>query len=257
MCAVSLPGLRLRSRERFVLYMFRFQHLDKRVTEQIGVVAVVEPEAHFIEIGLQMLCAKTMPRTNKTALEQGECGFDRVCVNICSGSDVLASTVAHSLMPSAADSFAVGAAVFVGHNHIHILGDVLADVLRQSSALGVLCVKEPEIAAALPDADNDLFVAVTETSLAKCVLAATDVGFVNLYGSPKFLNGRNRLHSRTDAMAEIPCCLVTDTQHPLELVGAHSLAGLAQDVGRKEPLGQRKVRIVEHGSRQNGELVTA
>src|SRR5207249_3285148 len=37
-------------------------------------------------------------------------------------------------------------------------------------------------------------------------------------------------HGRADAVAEIPRGLVTDPEHPLELVGADALLGLAHDV---------------------------
>jgi hypothetical protein len=37
-------------------------HVPKRIYEQIGTVAAVEAEAHFVQIGLQMLGAETVPR---------------------------------------------------------------------------------------------------------------------------------------------------------------------------------------------------
>ena len=58
-------------------------------------------------------------------------------------------------------------------------------------------------------------------------------------------------------MAQIPSRLVGDAQGPLELVGTHTLAGFAKQIGAKEPLHQRQVRIVENRSCCDAKIVVA
>jgi hypothetical protein len=42
----------------------------------------IEAELHFGKIGREMVRADLVPRSNDAALEQGECGFNRVGINI-------------------------------------------------------------------------------------------------------------------------------------------------------------------------------
>ncbi len=45
----------------------------------------------------------------------------------------------------------------VGHYNVNVLRDVLFNVLCQRAGLYILRVEEPQIAAALPDANDDFF----------------------------------------------------------------------------------------------------
>jgi hypothetical protein len=58
-------------------------------------------------------------------------------------------------------------------------------------------------------------------------------------------------------MAEIPCCLIANSEHSLELIGTHTLAGLAKHISCKKPLYERKMGIMEDSSRSYGELIAA
>ena len=62
--------------------MLRFQQSQQGVPKEKWVLAIVEPEAHFVKVGLQMLCANTMPRSDDAALEQRKGGVDSVRVNV-------------------------------------------------------------------------------------------------------------------------------------------------------------------------------
>lgn len=46
------------------------------ITEQKQVLAVVESEAHFVEVGVQMLRTNTMARSNDSAIQKRECGLE-------------------------------------------------------------------------------------------------------------------------------------------------------------------------------------
>lgn len=61
-----LAGLRRRLVNEFaVLKMLGLQQLQQRVTKQTRISAIVEPEAYFVQVGLQMLCANPMPRSDE------------------------------------------------------------------------------------------------------------------------------------------------------------------------------------------------
>ena len=78
-----LPIIRLSgSGQLFVFQHRRFNQLHQRIAEQVRIGTIVEPEGHFIKIGGQMLCRDFMPRSNDAMLEQGECGFNGVGMNV-------------------------------------------------------------------------------------------------------------------------------------------------------------------------------
>ena len=77
-------------REVFVFEVWRADELEHRVAEQIRILAVVKPEAHFIKVGRKMLRGDFMPRSHNAALEQREGRFHGVGVNVAVGV-VLAS----------------------------------------------------------------------------------------------------------------------------------------------------------------------
>src|SRR5262249_42383435 len=59
----------------------RNQSLD-RIAEQVRIFAVVEPEAHFIAVGLQVLGADLVPCADDPPFQKRECRLDSVCVNV-------------------------------------------------------------------------------------------------------------------------------------------------------------------------------
>ena len=52
--------------------------MAKRIDEQIGTTAPVEPERHFLKVGWQMPCRDPMPRTKDAALQERESRFNLV-----------------------------------------------------------------------------------------------------------------------------------------------------------------------------------
>lgn len=81
------------------------------VEKQIGTIPAVEAKAHLVQIGLQVLCAETMPRSDDAALEQREGRFHGVRVNVGSEADVFFSAMVYGLMPRFADSLAIRAGI--------------------------------------------------------------------------------------------------------------------------------------------------
>src|SRR5271165_82207 len=205
-----------------------------------------------------MLCANTMPRSNNAALQQRESGFNGVRVHVTDGVDAILVTDRLMLCQHSGIMQSLRVALkFIGHNHVNVLRYVFANVLRQGPRLHVLRVEKAQFAAALPDADNDLFLGLGMSGLVLvAMLTRSDEGLIYFNRSAERLRV-NGLHRVPDAMAEIPCGAVVDTQHPLELVRRHSLARLTNQERSKKPLDQRKVRVVKHRVCRDGELIAA
>lgn len=220
--------------------------------------ATIEAERHFVQIGREVLGADAMPRANDAALEKRECGFDGV------GRDHKAVLMANVLFRFVIDCFTLRPLRFgkargvqnrlVGHDHVNILADVLlhdfADRLRRA----LFHVDEFQIAAALDNSDDGFFVLAIVSGACSMTLTA-DVGFIYFDGSVQHLVDFG--HGEADSMAEIPRGFVTDSEGALDLIGAHSFFGFAEQQGSKKPLLQSQMRIVKDCSRRDGELIIA
>src|ERR1035438_904031 len=231
-------------------------HMAQGVKEQIGAVATVEAEAHLVKVGLQVLCADAIPCSDDATLQEREGGFDSIGMNVSSKADVLFCAVIHSLMPSVAHGLAIRA-VIVGDDHVNIFRNVLLDVPRQSSTLGIFCMEEAYRPAALTNTNHDLLVAVAESGFAEtALLLAADVGFVHFDSTVQHWPLRFH-HSATNAMAEVPRGFVADSDGALHLVRGKPLTGLAEQMSGNEPLEQGQVGIVEDCASGHAKLVVA
>lgn len=231
--------------------------MTQGVQEQVGFIAAIESESHFFAVGLEMLRADSMPASHDAALQERERRFDRVGVDV--SLRIEAELVPDGLVPSVFAKVTGCAPVgipIIGEQDVHILRDILADVLFEGAALGVSGVEETQIAAALTNADNDFLVVEPRAFTVPPVLTA-DVGFVHFdfaaqHGLVYFD------HRSADAVAEIPSRFVaSESQRPLNLARAHALLGFAEKQSRKEPLVERQVRVIENRASGDGELVVA
>ena len=64
--------------------------MTQGIEEQIGVLPAIESEAHFFQIGREMLRGNLMPRSHNAALQKTESGFDCIGMNIPDSVDALA-----------------------------------------------------------------------------------------------------------------------------------------------------------------------
>ena len=128
--------------------------MAQRINEQIRTLAAIESETHFFEVGREMLRADAMPRSHDAALKKRERGFDGVRVNVAHHVD--AATVIDGLVLVSIPAFFMATVIgveIVGHNHVHIFADILADVLCERSRLRIAGMEQSQIAIALADAE--------------------------------------------------------------------------------------------------------
>ncbi len=192
-----------------------------------------------------------MPSAHNTALEQGERRFDGVCVHIAVRvfPRVINRLVLALLHVVERPRIDCG---LVGQNDFHVAADVGVDNLPHGCRFGVSCSNHAEIAVTLPDADNHgLFTLGTPPPR-----FAAYICLINFHCTVHLL-WRYFQHGRTDAVAEVPCGLVADSEHPFDLIGRDAFLGLANYESDIEPNRERQVGVMQHGSRRYGELVTA
>ena len=141
---------------------------------------------------------------------------------------------------------------FIRNDYVHGLIHVTSDDVVNSILVCVGAFDEVKMSATFTNADYRSLV-FNHSVIA--VLLAANVCLVNLYGASELMVCF--FHGRSDAMAEIPGGLVTDSHHSLNLIRGHSLARFANEVSHGEPLMQGKVCVMEHRASDHGELVAA
>lgn len=230
--------------------------MSKRIEKQIRILPTVESEGHFGAIGLEMLRANFMPRSENPALQKGECGFNSIGMNVAFYVDV--QFVSDGFVPPVPAKMFRRAPVsveIVRKENLDIFADIFADEFFQRAAFHVRCVEKAKVAAALPDADDVLFI-VPSGLLAFAAIHTADERLVHF----DFAIEHRPLtfgQSCADSMAEEPCGLVTDSERALNLTGAHSLFRFAEQVRRGKPFFERKVSVIENRARSHGELIAA
>jgi hypothetical protein len=223
------------------------------IPEKERIVAVVEAPFKFIEVGGKMLDADLMVGADHGPLEQAPDVLDGVRVNVAPDPFFGGMIDGDMLCVGVPDALVADPAVRVDRCR-SVIYDLVQEAM-ECSTIPAAYEAEPDLAASLNGSDDDrLVAAAVRPAAASGALAAVP----SLIG----LDDPGELHPvvghrGADAMAEIPGGLIGDAQHPLQLVCANALLGLAHDVDGKEPLPQRQLRVVEDGADADAELVAA
>src|SRR5882724_1815688 len=154
------------------------------IQKQIGLLAAIESESHFLKVSREMLCADLVPRSHDAALKQGECGLDRVCVDVPLSVNlfgVIDSLVFGCIVAGAFHRIRVCAEV-IRHQYFNISRDVIFNEFCQCARLHIFRMEETKIAATLPDSENDFFIAFSASTVSTALLSA-NIGFVDFYRS--------------------------------------------------------------------------
>src|SRR6266567_3174164 len=198
-----------------------------------------------------MLRRDFMPCSHNATLEKREGRFHGVSVNVAVSVlagmiDSLVKVLLHLVECPRIDGR------FIRHNDFYMTADIRVDNLAYSGRLCILSTNQPQIAIALPDADDYGLV----TPRTPAALLTSNIGFVYLDRAAQFFR-RYSQHRSANPVCKIPRRLIGHFQHALELVRGHSLAGFGKQVGRKKPFPQRQVGIMEDGSGCHTKLVMA
>ena len=215
-------------------------------------MAVIETVFQFVKVGVQMLHADTVVGADDRTLQEAPDALDSVRVNVA----------AHPFLNRVI--YALVAGVFVRNSDI---GGKLVGVDRFRVGRGVLRNKLVErvlarplddlkanLAAALDRPDRNRLVSTVAPALTTNLTA--DVGFVH-FNDPAQGLGSGVLHGSADAVAQIPCRAVGNTDCALNLAGGNSLLALRDKVDGNEPFPERQMTVVEDRSRGHRELIAA
>lgn len=233
----------------------------------IRVLAVVEPERKFIQIQRQILLAHVVIGANYTALEQRPKALNVVRVDLA--TDILASAVLDRFMANVAVQIIVGL-VLICRDQSHLIVNYIADEARQSACILIADNAADHVALASDSADDSSFAVaygITERLRAShlALLAALFVPmaiaiFPAYIGFVRFDNATQRKHITThrgaNPCAHIPSSLIgAGSDHPMYLVGGHAFLRVQHEEDHTEPFSKRIVRVLEDGSRDNGEAI--
>ena len=225
------------------------------VREDMRVVSVVESPLQFLKIAVQVLPAHLVKGADNGAFEQAPDSLDTVGVDL--SDNPLLRGMAHGLV--------YGVAIFnphvglqlIGVNRLSLILNCSMDEIMESVTLDIGDALDSDLSAVPLDGTGHPCLAFLATR-SDVAFLSTDQGFIHFH-DPK--QGRSLKgivsHGLTDAVAQIPGCLVCDSQGSVELIGAHALFGFAHQVDRQEPLAQWKVGVVHDGSRRDAELIAA
>lgn len=230
--------------------------MAQRIDKQIGPLAAVESELHLLQVGSEMFCAHLVPRSHNAALQERECGFDSVGMDVTFyvNLELVPNRLVATVFPQIGRCAPVGVEV-IGKQDFNVLADVLADESLERATFYIVNVKQAKVTAALPNPDNYFFILILVLPSAPDV-SAPDKRFVHFYFAGQHWSVC--LHHRVpNAMAEVPCGFIADSQRALNLACRNALLGLAKQECGKEPRFQRQVRIIEDGSGGDGKLVVA
>src|SRR5580704_140286 len=213
------------SREVLVFEVWRQNQLGKGIAEKELILAVIEAEAHFVQVGREMLRRDFMPCAHDSTFEKAKGRFDCVGMNV--PMSIFAGVV-NGFMAHCSAHFVQCPRInsrFISHNDFHIFADMLADNLANGRGFGILSSDQPQIPIALANPDNNGLLALWPPA----AFLAAYVGFINFDRAIQRF-GRYFQHGRADAVAEIPCCLVADSERAWNLAGRHPLFGFAEQI---------------------------
>jgi len=198
-----------------------------------------------------MLCRDLMPCAHNATFKQREGRFYGVCVNVSVGIVLRVvnrsvEVLLHLVQRPRIDSR------FVGNNHFHVASDVCFDNFADGRRLGIFRMNQPEIAVALPNADDNLLFG----AVAPLAGLSSNVSLINLNRAAQFF-GSGFEHGRPDAVRKVPSGFIGGLEHPAQLIRRHALARLAEQIGGEKPLPEGQMGVMEDRSRCGRELVAA
>lgn len=226
--------------------------LRESIPKDVFVFPIVKPMLQFVQIGVQMLHAYLVIRTDDRAFKQAPHAFDAVRVNITAYPFFRA--VIDRLVPRVFIGDSVVSGKLVGVDRLRLWVGVVFDKLVKRFLVRILDDLKANLALALNRTDGDGLVSTVAAS--HSLHLAADIGFVHFHDALQKLTV-GVPHRRADTVAQMPCRLIGDVQGAFHLEGGNPLLGFRHKVDRQKPLGERKVRVVEDRSGRNRKVVVA
>lgn len=132
-------------REFLVPQRLSVEQANDRVAEQVRILSVVEPELQLVNVGIEMLGAHLMERTDDRTVKERPHTFDPVCVNVA--ADVLLGSVVDGFVSRVLVCDPVVSLEFVGVDGLSFIGDNGANEPVEGGTVGTLSDLQNDVAA--------------------------------------------------------------------------------------------------------------
>ncbi len=226
----------------------------ERVTEDVWIVAIVEPPFDLFEVAIKMLVGDFVERTHDGPLQKAPDAFYAVGVYV--SVDPFPVAVSDRFVTCVGVSDTEVGPEFIGVDRFGFIADVPVDEAMNRLAGGVLDPGQADVASPLDGPRNENLVLDVPGALALPLPA--EPGLLH-FDDPKKCGAFVRLigHGLTDAVTEIPRRLVGHPEGAAQLIRRHTLLRFNHEVDGQEPLEEREMRSVHDGASRNRELVAA
>jgi hypothetical protein len=226
------------------------------VKEDVGVLAIIEAPRKLVQIQGQVFGADVVIGADDPALQKRPETLNRISMN--PSSHVFAPRMINGFVRQTFFLQMAVCGVFVCSNKADFVRNRFAHESPERIESGIFDHLAGDIAFARDRADDHRFVAQIT---ALCVAALVPVTILIFATDPRFV-GFDFAHQlrkiivrehRANAMAHIEGGLVCGLlpvlfEHPLDLQGAHSFLGLANQIDDFKPEREFVVCVLEHGS---------
>jgi len=213
---------------------------------------MVVPKNVRIKIRLKVKRANRVINAVNATLDSAPKGFHSV--DMGNATNILLGGVLDYFMGIAQPFNLIVAGKLIGKDNGFVFsGNLRFNHREQYPSLDIgdyLCDSVP---LAFNHSHDNRFAQCTTTTLARPL--AADVGFVNLNLPGKRVNILS--HEIADFLEYAPCCLVGDTQFPLELLGGDACFGGSQEEYGVKPRAERGIRFVKDSASRRGYMRTA
>ena len=225
------------------------------VPEDMRIIAVVETPFQFLKVSVQVLDAHLMEGADDGAFEQAPDALDPIGMDLA--DNPLFRGMAHGLMPSIVILNPHVGLQLIGVNRLSLILNGSMDEIMESVTLDIGNALDSNLTAIPLDGPRDpSLVALVCMTLA--FGTATYQCLIHFHDPEKSGSGEGIVsHRLSDAVTQIPGCLVRDSQSAVKLVRAHALLGFAHEIDGGKPLSQGQVGVVHNGSRGHAEMIAA
>lgn len=233
-----------------------------RVSEYVGVLAIVLAELKLIQVQRQIFLAYVVIGADDSPFQQAPEALNRIRVN--ETAYIFAATMADDAMRILiSESKQPIAGMLIGSDQIDSATNGLSHKTIQRWRIGILDHLADHVALPRDRADDSYLVAVMMAGSVLALICVSvfvltaDIGLVNFDDAHKLLE-IIVLHSGAQTMADVPCGMQRRTLaeiHASDLSRRYALQTLQHRVENLEPRDERHVGILEYRADQNGEPI--
>src|SRR5437870_123280 len=178
------------------------------------IVAVIEAPFKLIEVGRQMFHAHLMIGSDNTALEKRPHAFHAIRVNVPAYPFFGAMVYALVLRIFVLDSDV--SLILIRHNALGFVSNHFLDKAVKDFLCRFLSTLDSQVNVSAALNGSEYHRLVSDISASDVTALPADIRFIHFHGPLEHF-WTHFLDSLADAMAEIPRCLITYFQLPLEL----------------------------------------